>query len=96
MPSDRPALRSALRAVVDRRDPEGLLALGAPPDEYDPEAADLARLRSTGGPFTATTVAEVWERRFGPHSGFVDRASRAELAAFAAELEAAATDVATR
>jgi hypothetical protein len=92
VPSDPSALRSALRAVIDRRDPEGLLALGAPSDEYDPEAADLARLRSGGGPFTPTTVAEVWERWFGPRSGFVDRASHAELVAFAGELEAAAAD----
>jgi hypothetical protein len=49
VPPDRSALRSALRAVIDRRDPEGLLAFGAPTDEYDPEAADLARLRSSRG-----------------------------------------------
>jgi hypothetical protein len=83
-------VQAALRAVIDHRDPEGLLALGAPPDEYEPEAADLARLRATGTPITSTLLIEVWERWFGPRSRFVSRTSRAELAAFADELESVA------
>lgn len=90
VPPDHDALHAALRAVIDRRDPEGLLALGAPPDEYAPETGDFARLHTGGGSFTPDTVTVVWERWFGAGSGFVSRASRAELEAFAADLEAAA------
>jgi hypothetical protein len=93
LPPDHAALRAALLAVIDRHDPEGLLAMGAPPDEYEPEAAALARVRGGGTPITAELLVAVWERWFGPGSGFVSRAGQAELATFAAELEAAAAGV---
>ncbi|MEM9464263.1 MAG: hypothetical protein AAGA90_02765 [Actinomycetota bacterium] len=31
------------KRIIDEADPEGLLAIGAPPDEYDSYSADVAR-----------------------------------------------------
>lgn len=59
--------RAHVRRVVDAADPEGLLDLGAPPDEYDPEVEDLTRLVQHGH-VTVHSVLEVWERWFGPGS----------------------------
>lgn len=33
-----------IKAVIDKWDPVGLLALGCPEDEYTPEAAEIAKL----------------------------------------------------
>ena len=39
-------LRAAVKAAIDEIDPEGLLTIGAPSDEYDPETRTiLPRLR---------------------------------------------------
>lgn len=59
---------TAVHAAVDREDPEGLLASGAPADEYDPEVDDLAAL-VRGGAVTAQQVRAIWERWFGPDNG---------------------------
>ncbi len=61
------ALRDAVRRIVDDLDPEGLLALGAPADEYAPEVAALAELVAAG-PVVDTGVLAVWEHWFGPGS----------------------------
>lgn len=42
---------SAVHAVVDAVDPEGLLAGGAPADEYDPEVPDLVRVVLNGAAY---------------------------------------------
>ena len=60
-------VRAHVRRVVDAADPEGLLDLGAPPDEYDPEVEDLARLVQHGD-VTPHSVLQIWERWFGPGS----------------------------
>ena len=60
-------LLAAVHRVVDALDPEGLLAAGAPADEYSPEAASLAEL-VTAGPVSAEGVFAVWEGWFGPGS----------------------------
>lgn len=60
-------VRARVRRVVDEADPEGLLELGAPPDEYDPEIDDLTRL-VVSGRVTVESVLAVWERWFGPGS----------------------------
>ena len=60
-------VRRGVRRVVDEADPEGLLELGAPPDEYDPEIDDLTRL-VVSGRVTVESVLAVWERWFGPGS----------------------------
>lgn len=75
-------------AVLNKHDPEGLLDLGAPKDEYQPEAADFARRLGTGQPITPDVVIEMWERWFGPGSSYVRNATTAELDEVAAELDA--------
>jgi hypothetical protein len=52
----------AVRAVVNREDPVGLLQLGAPEDEYDPEVADLIKWQKA---LTAEQVSVVFLRWFG-------------------------------
>jgi hypothetical protein len=52
----------AVRLIVNREDPAGLLCLGAPEDEYDPEVADLIKWRQA---VTAEQVAAVFLRWFG-------------------------------
>jgi len=70
--SDDPdsALRlAAVRAVVNEQDPIGLLELGAPQDEYDPEVGDLAGL---GVPLNAQDVIDVFVRWFGSGTGRIE------------------------
>jgi hypothetical protein len=52
----------AVREVVNREDPVGLLGAGDPADEYDPEAEDLIKSR---GAVTAEQVAAVFLHWFG-------------------------------
>lgn len=65
------ALRSRVRAVVNAADPEGLIALGAPDDEYGPQVGELAR-RLTSGPITTADVLDVWAARFGADTWLAD------------------------
>lgn len=51
-----------VRAVVNAVDPVGLIALGCPEDEYDPEVRDIVRL---GERVTAEEVLNVFIRWFG-------------------------------
>lgn len=62
--------------MLSREDPEGLLALGAPADEYAVEADDIARWLRDGRPVDADVLIEVWERWFGRVSEFVRLESR--------------------
>jgi hypothetical protein len=59
---ERSAYFLAVRAVVNREDPVGLIHLGAPEDEYDPEVADLIKWRKA---VTAEDVGAVFVRWFG-------------------------------
>ena len=52
----------AARMVVNREDPVGLLGLGAPEDEYDPEVRELVKWRKA---VTAEQVGTVLLRWFG-------------------------------
>jgi len=52
----------AVRAVVNRENPVGLIHLGAPEDEYGPEVADLIKWRKA---VTAEEVSAVFLRWFG-------------------------------
>ena len=54
------------REVINREDPIGLLALGAPEDEYDPEVRDLM---SRPTPVTRARVREVFLMWFGEDTG---------------------------
>jgi hypothetical protein len=46
----------------------GVLDLGAPADEYDPEVEDFIRLIVKGEPITPEVVAAVWHKWFGDTS----------------------------
>ena len=71
------ALWTAVQAVVDAEDPEGLLAAGAPADEYSVEVPDLVQLVSEQR-VTAAGVLAVWEHWFGPESSLKRRADALE------------------
>jgi hypothetical protein len=51
----------AARTVVNREDPVGLLGIGAPEDEYEPEIRDLIKWRKA---VTAEQVSAVFLRWF--------------------------------
>lgn len=87
-PLDRRPPFDAVLQVLSREDPEGLLASGAPADEYAYEADDLARRLREGCAVTGEVVVEVWERWFGPSSGWVRRSSKPHVDKLAAELDA--------
>jgi hypothetical protein len=55
---------AAVREVINRHDPEGLIEIGAPADEYDPEVADLVRLVLGVDRPTPEAVLTVWEKWF--------------------------------
>jgi hypothetical protein len=63
---------SKINAILQTEDPEGLLQLGAPSDEYFSEAKRIAAsLKSLpGGILTAegvsTAIETVWQSSFGP------------------------------
>lgn len=63
---------AAVRDAIDRHDPEGLLGIGAPPDEYEPEARDLVRLVLSVPLVTSPEVEQVWRRWFGEHHRLTD------------------------
>jgi hypothetical protein len=63
--SDYACLREAVTACLNSHDLLGVLELGAPVDEYDPETEDLAKLLAAGDPITAEVVAAVWHIWFG-------------------------------
>lgn len=76
---------SAVRAVLNKHDPEGLLAIGAPENEYDPESEHFARLVRDGKAITRAVVMDVWGHWFGT-TGFV-RADEHEIDVLAADLD---------
>lgn len=61
---------AAVRRVVNEHDPEGLLEMGAPEDEYDPEVTDLVRLVLRGDSLDPRDVIATWARWFGEGVGF--------------------------
>lgn len=87
-PLDRRPPFGAVLDVLGRVDPEGLLAIGAPADEYDAEAAELAGRLRDGRPITTDVLGDVWERWFGPGSGYVRKTSMSQISLLAAELDA--------
>jgi hypothetical protein len=66
----------AVRTVVNREDPVGLLDAGAPEDEYDPEVGDLIKPRDA---VTAEQVSTVFLRWFG-ESGAMPSGMAARIA----------------
>ena len=74
---------AAVRRVVNAHDPEGLIEMGAPEDEYDPEVTDLVRLVLRGDSLDRSDVVAAWARWFGDDKGF----RRDRLRRVAAELQ---------
>ena len=68
-----PPLVVAIAAAINELDPEGLLASGAPPDEYLPEAREFAARIQAEEDVTADVVERVWIERFYPGCGLVRR-----------------------
>lgn len=85
-------LRAAVTEILNAHDLLGVLELGAPADEYDPEADDFVRLIAKGEPIAPETVASVWHKWFG------DPAEEPEpptpsMEALAADLSALSLDI---
>lgn len=79
-------LRDAVTICLNAHDLLGVLALGAPDNEYDPEAEDFSLLLSAGEPVTAEVVAGVWHKWFGDPEKPVP-APTSEMAELAADLQ---------
>lgn len=64
------ALSAIVKRAIDGADPEGLLAMDCPPDEYDGEVAMVSAALSGVPKPTVGEVADVlfavWADRFGP------------------------------
>src|SRR4051794_32158898 len=69
---------AAVRQVVNRIDPMGLIENGAPEDEYDAEVSDLVRLVMRPDTFGSEDVGAIWRRWFGDSFGSVDSAGSLE------------------
>jgi hypothetical protein len=63
---------TAVRELVNRIDPMGLIAVGAPVDEYDNEVSDLVRLVMRRDRIGAEHVDAIWRRWFGDSYASVD------------------------
>lgn len=61
------SLQLEVGRIVDELDPEGLLAMGAPPGEYANEIDRLASL-VVRDDVSEQSVLTVWERAYGPES----------------------------
>lgn len=84
-------LRAAITERLNAHDLLGVLDLGAPEDEYDPEMEDFAVLMATGTPITAEVVATVWHKWFGDSFGETTgepEPPTAGMTALAADLQA--------
>jgi hypothetical protein len=55
------SMLAQVRAVINRHDPEGLLELECPEDEYNPEVRDFARLLCDGQLITQQVVIGIWK-----------------------------------
>jgi len=73
----RSAYFLAVRAVINNEDPVGLIAMGAPDDEYDPEIEDLITWRE---PVSPEAVVEVFLRWFGSEAGDLTDEAAARIA----------------
>jgi hypothetical protein len=61
-------LAEAITERLNAHDLLGVLDLGAPADEYDPEMRDFVRLIAAGTAITPEVVADVWHNWFGEPS----------------------------
>ena len=61
---------AAIKAIINEWDPEGLIAIGAPDDEYDVEINSIAwsGYRIKDAETAAQVVREVFDHYFWPHT----------------------------
>ena len=70
-----PPSLATVQRILDEEDLEGLLAMGAPKDEYETEAQMIANALAGLTPEQLTlervthVVSAVWEQEFGPFEG---------------------------
>ncbi|MGX5653782.1 hypothetical protein ACWKWC_03325 [Geodermatophilus nigrescens] len=81
-------LRQEVEQLLRSVDPEGLLAGGAPGDEYSSEVDALTSLL-VRGEVSEAAVLEVWERAFGPGSGLSTQPAFTSLTGRLIDLRAA-------
>jgi hypothetical protein len=62
-------LRTAITERLNAHDLLGVMDLGAPDTEYDPEMEDFAALITAGTSITPEVVATVWHKWFGDSFG---------------------------
>lgn len=84
---DSARLREAVTACLNTHDLLGVLDLGAPADEYNPEMEDFVQLLAAGEPITPEVVAGVWHKWFGDPSEQPGPPT-AEMSALASDLQA--------
>ncbi len=61
----RSDLEKKIDAILVEIDPERLIAMGAPKDEYEPEVKDIYARILKGEQVTAEMIRNVWQRWFG-------------------------------
>lgn len=84
---DYARLREAVTACLNSHDLLGVLDLGAPADEYDPEMEDFVQLLAAREPITPEVVAVGWHKWFGDPSEQAEPPT-AEMEALASDLQA--------
>jgi hypothetical protein len=86
-PSDQAYPYAEVLSVLSQYDLEGLLDLGATPeDEYGPEAVDVADLLRRHGTLSPTLVAEVWDKWFNYGDGVIARVGLETVESLTADL----------
>lgn len=80
-------LRNAITERLNAHDLAGVLDLGAPDTEYDPEMEDFAALITAGGPISPEVIATVWHKWSGEPSDERD-APTSGMEALATDLQA--------
>ena len=86
MDADDDQLLTEVKSILDALDPEGLLALGAPSDEYLPEARDFAARIRRGETITGEAARRTWVGWFYRGCGLERRGLADVLAERLAEL----------
>jgi hypothetical protein len=61
---DATTLRYSVQSAVNELDPEGLLAMGAPADEYDAEVEDFIEEITSAKSVSQESVRKIWKRWF--------------------------------
>jgi hypothetical protein len=61
-------LRREVHATITKADPEGLIAGGAPFDEYTEEEAEIVRLLEQSAAVTTAAVTAIWQKFLGPEA----------------------------